>query len=92
MLLSDGESARYAFKMSRRDSTRSIRGRMPSSLEMATFVPFVAKPDFLTCSTKTPRLEPGLFVRLFLKNLATRWPVTRSGCLLHDLNPFCHGH
>ncbi len=26
----------YAFKISRRDSTRSIKGRMPSSLEMAS--------------------------------------------------------
>ena len=29
----------YAFKMSRLDSTRSIKGRMPSSLEMANDSP-----------------------------------------------------
>ena len=45
----------YAFKISRRDSTRSIKGRMPSSLEMAKdsssmVVAFSRSPGLPRCS------------------------------------------
>ena len=34
-LPAEGDISLYAFNISRLDSTRSIRGRMPNSLEMA---------------------------------------------------------
>ena len=59
----------YAFKMSRLDSTRSIEGRMPSSLEMASDsssrdMAFSRSPGSFRWSTLSAQISHAVKIRL----------------------------